>query len=134
METLATRLKLLRKEKGITLEEMARDLNTTKVTLSRYENDTREPKSETLNSLSDYFNVSIDYLFGKTDERSPISKEGQIDVKKALEDIKSKLESSDALMFDGDYLNEDAVESLLSAMEIGLAMAKKKQENKSKNK
>lgn len=134
METLANRLKLLRKEKGITLEEMARDLNTTKVTISRYENDVREPKSETLNALSDYFNVSIDYLFGKTDERSPISKKGQMDVKKALEDIKHKLESSDALMFDGDYLNEDAVESLLSAMEIGLAMAKKKQEDKSSNK
>jgi len=43
---------------------MAKDLNTTKVTLSRYENAKREPKSETLNQLSGYFNVSIDYLFG----------------------------------------------------------------------
>ncbi len=50
------------KEKGYTLEEMAKDLNTTKVTLSRYENGTREPKSETLNQLSDYFNVSINYF------------------------------------------------------------------------
>lgn len=36
-----------------------------KVTLSRYEHSTREPKSETLNQLSDYLNVSIDYLFAK---------------------------------------------------------------------
>ena len=65
METLAFRLRELRKEKGLTLEQMANDLNTTKVTLSRYENGTREPKSEMLSQLSDYFNVSIDYLFGK---------------------------------------------------------------------
>ncbi|MFR3499867.1 MAG: helix-turn-helix domain-containing protein, partial [Paraclostridium bifermentans] len=62
METLAFRLRELRKEKGLTLEQMANDLNTTKVTLSRYENGTREPKSEMLSQLSDYFNVSIDYL------------------------------------------------------------------------
>lgn len=134
METLDFRLRELRKEKGLTLEQMANDLNTTKVTLSRYENGTREPKSEMLSQLSDYFNVSIDYLFGKTDEKNPLSKKGQSDVKKALEDIKAQLENSDALMFDGEFLNADAVESLLSAMEIGIAMAKKKQEEKLREK
>lgn len=134
METLAFRLRELRKEKGLTLEQMAKDLNTTKVTLSRYENGTREPKSEMLSQLSDYFNVSIDYLFGKTDEKNHISKIGQADVKKALEDIKAQLENNDALMFDGEYLNEDAIESLISAMEVGMAMAKKKQEEKLRNK
>ena len=133
METLAIRLKELRKEKGYTLEQMAQDLNTTKVTLSRYENGTREPKSETLNQLSDYFNVSIDYLFGKTDESSVPTKDEVIDVKKALDKIKNDLENSSSLMFDGECLSEDAISSLLSAMEIGLSMAKKKQEE-SKNK
>ncbi|MBP3929553.1 MAG: helix-turn-helix transcriptional regulator [Peptostreptococcaceae bacterium] len=133
METLAIRLKELRKEKGYTLEQMAQDLNTTKVTLSRYENGTREPKSETLNQLSDYFNVSIDYLFGKTDERSIPTKDEVIDVKKALDKIKNDLQNSRSLMFDGECLSEDAISSLLSAMEIGLSMAKKKQEE-SKNK
>lgn len=128
METLATRLKELRKEKGYTLEKMANDLSTTKVTLSRYENGTREPKSETLNQLSDYFNVSIDYLFGKTDDRTPAVKSEIIDVKKALDEIRADLENSDSLMFDGECLSEDAISSLLSAMEIGLSMAKKKQE------
>lgn len=133
METLAIRLKELRKEKGYTLEKMAQDLNTTKVTLSRYENGTREPKSETLNQLSDYFNVSIDYLFGKTDKRNVYIKDEVIDVKKALDKIKNDLENSSSLMFDGECLSEDAISSLLSAMEIGLSMAKKKQEE-SKNK
>ncbi len=128
METLATRLKELRKEKGYTLEQMANDLNTTKVTLSRYENGTREPKGETLNVLSDYFNVSIDYLFGKTDARAPHTKAPVIDVKKAIDEIKNELENSDSLMFDGECLSDEAISSLLSAMEVGLSMAKKKQE------
>ncbi|MGL5755433.1 MAG: helix-turn-helix domain-containing protein [Paraclostridium sp.] len=128
METLATRLKELRKEKGYTLEQMSKDLNTTKVTLSRYENGTREPKSDTLNQLSNYFNVSIDYLFGKTDKRDPKTKDEIIDVKKAIEEIKDELENSNSLMFDGECLSEDAISSLLSAMEVGLSIAKKKQE------
>ena len=85
---------------------MAKDLNTTKVTLSRYENAKREPKSETLNQLSNYFNVSIDYLFGKTDERNPKTKDEIIDVKKATEEIKNELENSNSLMFDEECLSE----------------------------
>lgn len=85
---------------------MAKDLNTTKVTLSRYENGTREPKIETLNQLSDYFNVSIDYLFGKTDAKIPKTKDAIIDVKKAIEEIKDELENSNSLMFDGECLSE----------------------------
>ena len=37
-------------------------------------------------------------------------------------------------MFDGEYLNEDAIESLISAMEVGMAMAKKNKEEKLRNK
>lgn len=85
---------------------MAKDLNTIKVTLSRYENGTRELKSETLNQLSDYFNVSIDYLFGKTDAKTPKTKDEIIDVKKAIEEIKDELENSNFLMFDGECLSE----------------------------
>ena len=44
MKTLGERLKDLRKEKGYTLEQVAEKLNTTKITISRYENNLREPK------------------------------------------------------------------------------------------
>lgn len=71
---------------------MAQDLNTTKVTLSRYENGTREPKSEILNQL--------------TDEKTPKTKDAIIDVKKAIEEIKDELENSNSLMFDGECLSE----------------------------
>ena len=55
------------------------------------------------------------------------------DINVLLDKIKNDLQNSSSLMFDGECLSEDAISSLLSAMEIGLSMAKKKQEE-SKNK
>lgn len=48
MQTLGDRLKNLRKEKKYTLEQVAKKLNTTKISISRYENNLREPKGETI--------------------------------------------------------------------------------------
>ncbi|EMJ5760848.1 XRE family transcriptional regulator [Clostridioides difficile] len=67
MSNLSKRLKELRLKRGLTQEQVANDLGTTKVSIGRYENGTREPKSEMLESMSNYYDVSIDYLFGKTD-------------------------------------------------------------------
>ena len=60
MVTLGTRLRALREEKGLTLEQVANFVGTTKVSIGRYEKDEREPKSEMLNLLADFFNVSVD--------------------------------------------------------------------------
>ncbi len=134
METLSARLKELRKEKGLTLEQMAIDLDTTKVTLSRYENGVREPKNDTLNLLANYFGVSIDYLFGRTDERCSISIQGQTDVKKALDDVLSSFEDDESLLFDGKPMDKNEFDSFLQSLEVVLTVAKKKQEDKLKSK
>lgn len=69
MEKFAKRLRKLRIERDKTLSDMEKELGITQATLSRYENDTREPKVTILNKLADYFNVSLDYLIGKTDHK-----------------------------------------------------------------
>jgi transcriptional regulator with XRE-family HTH domain len=129
METLATRLKQLRLEKGLTLEQVAKDLNTTKVTISRYENSVREPKSDTLRQLAHYFDVSIDYLLGDSDERKIIT-DDEKEIQVILEETRKKLENNEGLMFDGELLDKEDIESLLQAMEIGLAMVQKKMKTK----
>lgn len=63
------RLKELRKEKGLTLEEIAGKLNTTSMSLSRYERGEREPKGSVLLDLASLLNVSPDYLLGRTNNR-----------------------------------------------------------------
>ncbi len=61
------RIKELRKSKNISQLKMALDLNTSQNTISRYETGEREPDISALIKIADYFNVSIDYLVGRTD-------------------------------------------------------------------
>ena len=64
---LKMRLKKLRKEKGISQLKLALDLNTNQNTISRYETGEREPSIKDLIRIADYFNISVDYLLGRTD-------------------------------------------------------------------
>ena len=63
------RLKKLRKEKKISQLKLAFDLNMNQNTVSRYENLEREADDETLIKFADYFDVSLDYLLGRTDKK-----------------------------------------------------------------
>ena len=55
-------LKQIRKERDLTQLKVAMDLNISREALSHYENDKREPSIELLVKMSEYFNVSIDFL------------------------------------------------------------------------
>lgn len=55
-------LKIIRKSKNLNQQKVAFDLNISRESLSYYENGKREPSLEMLVKMSDYFNVSIDYL------------------------------------------------------------------------
>lgn len=63
------KLKLLRKEQNLTQEELAKVLNYTRTAVSGYESGRNEPSYDVLKTLSEYFDVSIDYLLGKTEDR-----------------------------------------------------------------
>ena len=67
-ERMEFRLKELRRKRKISQLKLALDLNMNQNTISRYENLEREADYETLIKIADYFNVSIDYLLGRTDE------------------------------------------------------------------
>lgn len=63
------RLACLRKAKGISMRQCANELGIPYTTYVSYEKNERDPKSEQLIELADYFNVSIDYLLGRTKEQ-----------------------------------------------------------------
>lgn len=79
MDTLGKRLKELREENSFTLEYVATKLNTTKTSIARYEKNDREPKSEMLTALANFYNVSVDYLLGRTDERNIHKEKAKLD-------------------------------------------------------
>jgi transcriptional regulator with XRE-family HTH domain len=58
------RIAELRKEKGLTLQQVADAIGVGNNTISRYENGKREPKLETWFKLSDFFDVPVSYLQG----------------------------------------------------------------------
>lgn len=62
------RLKKLRKKRKISQLKLSMDLNMNQNTVSRYENLERQADYETLVKIADYFDVSLDYLLGRTDK------------------------------------------------------------------
>lgn len=64
------RIAMLRKEKGWGQKQLASHLNVSVSTISNYEQNVHAPDLETLGELADLFEVSADYLLGRTDSRS----------------------------------------------------------------
>ena len=69
MEKLAKRLRELRKEKNMTQEELAQVLGFSTNGYQRYELDERDPVAPAIVSMADFFQVSADYLLGRSDKR-----------------------------------------------------------------
>ncbi len=136
MATFSDRLNILRKEKGITLDALAKELETTKSTLSRYENNLREPKAEFVNKLASFFNCSVDYLLGKTDIPNTEHKEPELttkdhkEIETILSDTEKALLSQEGLMFNGEPASEETRRKIIDAMRIGMEMAKKEAKEK----
>lgn len=67
--SVSTQIVLLRKEHNITQKELASGCNLTEISIQNYESGRRKPSYEALLALADFFDVSIDYLVGRTDKR-----------------------------------------------------------------
>lgn len=65
---LTERLKLCRKSKNVTQKQVAEYLNMTERGYQNYELGRGEPNIENLIRLANFFNVTIDYLVGRTDK------------------------------------------------------------------
>ena len=68
MATTAERIKQLRKKKGISQSELAELIGVKTNTVSTWERGTRKPDFEALNLLSNYFEVSFEYILGSSDK------------------------------------------------------------------
>ena len=64
------RLRFLRSEKGLTVRQVGDILNISYPTITNIENDKRGFSDEMLIAIADYFQVSTDYLLGKSDIRN----------------------------------------------------------------
>ena len=69
MEILAKRQRELRDEKDLSRKAVAKNLKVVERTYQRYEENECEPTAPVLVQLADLYEVTIDYLVGRTDQR-----------------------------------------------------------------
>ena len=69
MTIFAERLKLLRGERGITQDVLGAKIGVSRYAIYTYEKGKAFPTVEGLVAVADYFDVSMDYLLGRTDVR-----------------------------------------------------------------
>jgi len=73
IQEIGERLRMLRIERNESLEDVAKITSISKSLLSRYERGLIDPGLKALSKLSKYYSVSLDWLFGFTESRDPIS-------------------------------------------------------------
>ena len=69
MNTFSNILRQLRSEKNISTYKLADILHVSRSSISNYETGIRTPSYELLVEIANFFNVSIDYLLGRTSDR-----------------------------------------------------------------
>ena len=87
---IAEKIVLLRKKKGISQEELANKLNTSRQAVSKWENNQSTPDLEELVALSKYFNVTTDYLLTDSIETS-INNNSQCESNIEFQELKSEV-------------------------------------------
>lgn len=134
---LFDRIKLLCKQRGISISKLEEKLSFPRGYL--YTLKKKVPGVDRLKSIADFFDVSTDYLLGRTPTPTFTAKD-EIDVQKAVTDLIQGLSNKDSLAFlknNGEELDEEDAELLRSSLENvarqSLLLSKKRaQENNKK--
>lgn len=74
MVEFENRIKQLRKEKNIYQKELAEVIGVSSGAIAMYETGKRSPDKELLDKLANFFEVSVDYLLGRTNEKTTADK------------------------------------------------------------
>lgn len=116
------RIKELCKRDSISVNKLEQKLGFAKGSLCRI--DVNKPSVDKLQKIADFFGVTVEYLnTGK--ESSSLTKRDEREINDILSNTELLLRQ-EGLMFDGDPASPEAIESILSAMKIGMEMAKEK--------
>lgn len=124
------KVKLLCKNKGISQRKMEQEIGISNGASSKWASSS--PSMEIVQKLSNYFNVSINYLMTGDVEYDimPLNRKDERDIARRLENTLTDLDTDDALMFYGEPLDEKTREllrvSIENSMRIGKINAKQK--------
>ncbi|MFW6016106.1 MAG: helix-turn-helix domain-containing protein [bacterium] len=121
MSNINDRIKQLRGENDLTQEELAKNIGLSRSTVAGYETNKRKPDSDTLNKIADFFNVSVDFLLGRSDQRYTNDNNSLIspnsDIFKLLEKIQEHKELQNLIELTKDW-NETDVNLAIEIIKI----------------
>ena len=124
----------LREERGWSQAELARRINMNNTSLNKVEKGVRKLSSSELDELASVFNVSTDYLLGRSDkEKEPyyeLTDKEKNDIAIQAEKLMEGIESGDNLNFYGEPATEEQKERLLIAVQTAMEMNKRKAKKK----
>ena len=121
--TLLDRVKKLCASRGLSQSKMEKEIGISNG--ASYKWKTSSPSMEVLEKLSNYFNVSVDYLMtGK--ENNGLTEKDTKDIAKDLESIMQKLDSGEdgPIRYNGQEIDETSRVLLRNAIELGLTQLK----------
>ena len=150
MSIFSKRLKELREEynevatEKLTGSKLGEIVGVSKQSVSKWENGLSYPDFEILKKLADFFNVSTDYLLGRTDIKNPENEDKEMERLankeiKSVEDALEIIKFQDGLMLNGKILNDEDKMLLANALQLGMKYVleqeeKKKEKGEKKNK
>lgn len=105
-------VKELCRRQGISLNTLEERIGFSRNSLYSWKNS--EPKPKKLNAVADYFNVSTDYLLGRTDNPAIAESDEFAQVNGQIIDLRKA--AANTMLFDGKPLNEDDIDFIISVL------------------
>ena len=113
---LGRRMRARRKELDITQEQVANACRITKSTVSRYEKGVIEhPHRPTVEANANVLHVQPDWLYAQTEDAA---QQPAQDLRRIIADAKARLMTQEGLMFDGEPVSAEALQSILDALDL----------------
>ncbi|HHD1587882.1 TPA: helix-turn-helix domain-containing protein [Enterococcus faecium] len=124
--TTFERIKELAKQQGKSLNKIEEELGYGKNVLYRLKDS--KPSAERLEELANYFNVSVDYLLGRTEKKRyyDLTEKDERDIQKELQSLIDDLSNADGMAFSkkNGEMSEATREALIISLENALRIAK----------
>lgn len=117
------RLKHLREEKELTQNEIAQSLDIDRSVYNKIETNLRPIRENELTTIADFFNVSTDYLLGRTSQKYDQSNL-QKDIAKQIENMINQITSDTDLKFYGQSINYEERKFLETVLKMSLHLSK----------
>lgn len=130
---IGNRLRKLLEINNMTQAELAKKMDTTTATLSRYVTGKRQPKGEIVAKMAYLLNTTSDYILtGKEETEQPLNDRDKKDIEKDLKKIMDDFKSGESgpAFYDGVELDNDDLDKLEIAMRTALEIAKVKNKEK----